>query len=311
MQNTIEICEEIIKKSKDLGCRVIKNQKLSDYTSFKVGGTCTALIFINSIESASELFSLANKNSVPYLIMGKGSNLLINDNGFDGIVFLIGKDFSKIRLIDETTIECDAGVPLAKAAYFAYQNALTGFEFAWGIPGTVGGAVFMNAGAYGGEIKDIIESVEFIEKTGEVKVYEKEALDLSYRHSVFSTSNCLITKAIFKLPKGDKDKIRARMDELMFRRKDKQPLEFASAGSTFKRPEGDFAARLIQECELKGMSVGDAQVSTKHSGFIINKGNATCNDILCLIEKVKENVLEKTGFALECEVRIVSENNLN
>ena len=309
MQNINEICKEIATRAQELGCRVAFNQELKNYTSFKVGGACTALIFINSIESASELFSLSNSKGVPYLILGKGSNILINDNGFDGIVFLIGKDFSEIRLIDENTIECEAGVPLAKAAYFAYQNSLTGFEFAWGIPGTIGGAVFMNAGAYGGEIKDIIENAECIDISGKTIKYEKQALNLCYRHSVFCDTNCLITKAVFKLTKGNKDKIRARMDELMFRRKDKQPLEYASAGSTFKRPDGTYAALLIEQCGLKGMCVGEAEVSKKHSGFIINKGNATCNDILCLIEKVKENVLENTGYSLECEVRIISENN--
>lgn len=309
MQDTTENFDIIIRKAEELGCRVLFNQLLKNYTSFKVGGVCKVLIFINSQECAVELFSLTNEKNVPYLIIGKGSNLLIDDNGFDGIVFIIGKDFSGIRLIDENTIECEAGVPLAKAAYTAYQNSLTGFEFAWGIPGTVGGAVFMNAGAYGGEIKDIIVSAECINKTGEVKKFEKENLDLCYRHSAFSDSENLITKVVFKLQKGEKEKIRARMDELMFRRKDKQPLEYASAGSTFKRPEGSFAALLIEQCGLKGMSVGDAEVSTKHSGFIINKGNATCKDILCIIEKVKEIVLKDTGYQLECEVKVISSNN--
>ncbi len=297
--------DKIINTAHSLGCRVIENAPLKEYTTFKVGGNCSALIFINSEESAAKLFSSVNEEKASYFLMGRGSNILFSDNGFDGIILQTGKDFSKIRMIDECTIECDAGTPLAKAAYFAYENSLTGFEFAWGIPGNVGGAVFMNAGAYGGEIKDIIFSASCVNDKGDVLSFNKDELELGYRHSVFSNNGYLITKASFRLHKGDKQKIRARMDELMGRRKDKQPLEYGSAGSTFKRPEGSYASLLIEQCGLKGLHVGDAEVSTKHSGFIINKGNATCNDILCLIDKVKENVFEKTGYKLECEVRIV------
>lgn len=306
MHNNIVNCEEIVSKAKELGCRIFYDEPLSKRTTFKVGGACYALICINSEKTAQELFTLANEKKVPYLIIGKGSDLLVDDDGFKGIVFLMGKDFAGIRLIDDYTIECEVGVPLARAAYFAYQHSLTGFEFAWGIPGNVGGAVFMNAGAYGGEIKDIIVSATGIDKTGKIINFNKEQLDMSYRHSVFTNGDYMITKAVFRLEKGEKQKIRARMDELLQRRKDKQPLEYASAGSTFKRPEGSYASLLIEQCGLKGLNVGDAEVSTKHSGFIINKGNATCKDILTLIEKVKEIVYEKTGYKLECEVRIIS-----
>ncbi len=296
----------IISKATEFGCRIFLNEELKNHTSFRVGGACKALISVNSCESAGELISLCNLTNTPYLILGKGSNMLICDEGFDGIVFLIGKDFSGVRLIDETTIECDAGTPLAQAVYFAYQHELTGFEFAWGIPGTVGGAVFMNAGAYGGEISDIILSTQQLDKNGESSAFNKDQLDLGYRHSVFSGGDYLITKAVFRLKKGDKMAIRERMDHLMFRRKDKQPLEFPSAGSTFKRPEGSFASLLIEQCGLKGMHVGDAEVSKKHSGFVINKGNATFKDIIQLIEQVKTIVFEKTGYKLDCEVRIIS-----
>ena len=305
MRRNKAICEEIADRAKELGCRVSYDEKLAKHTTFKVGGSCNVLIFLNSVESSRELFSLAIKNKVPYLIIGKGSNLLVDDNGFDGVAFIIGKDFAKIRLIDENTFECDAGVPLAKAAYFAYENSLTGFEFAWGIPGNVGGAVFMNAGAYGGEIKDIIVSAQGIDSNGNIKEFKKDDLKLSYRHSIFTDESYMITKAVFRLKKGDKTAIRARMDELMGRRKSKQPLEFASAGSTFKRPEGSYASLLIEQCGLKGFHVGDAEVSTKHSGFVINKGNASCKEIIELIEKVKEIVFEKTGYKLESEVRII------
>jgi len=308
MENLNCKCQDIILKAEELGCEIIINEELKKHTSFKVGGVCNAFISINSTSSASELYSLCNKINVPYLIIGKGSNMLINDAGFKGIVFMIGKDFSKVKLIDETTIECDAGTPLAKAVYFAYQNGLTGLEFAWGIPGTVGGAVFMNAGAYGGEISDVIISTEQVDKSGLLSSFNKDELELSYRHSIFNNEEYLITKAVFKLKKGDKNAIRERMDYLMFRRKDKQPLEYASAGSTFMRPEGSFASLLIEQCGLKGLHVGDAEVSTKHSGFVINKGNASFNEIITLIEQVKAIVSEKTGYNLKCEIRIISDD---
>ncbi len=299
-------CRIIADKALELGCRIAEDVELKNYTSFKVGGKCNTLIFINSDKSAQLLFSIANEKSVPYIIIGKGSNLLVDDSGFDGVAFVIGRDYSGIRSVDETTFECDAGVPLARAAYFAYENSLTGFEFAWGIPGTVGGAVYMNAGAYGGEIKDIIVSAQGIDKSGNIIDYSKENLLLSYRSSIFSKNENLITKAVFKLQKGEKGAIRDKMDDLMSRRKEKQPLEFASAGSTFKRPEGSYASLLIEQCGLKGVCVGDAEVSKKHSGFVINKGNATFEDIASLIEIVKNEVFKQTGYCLECEVKIIS-----
>lgn len=309
MQNISGDIETVISKASLLGCRIMRKQELKKHTSFKVGGACEAMIAINSTSSARELFKISNSLNIPYLVLGKGSNMLICDEGFDGIVFLISKDFAEVKLLDEVTIECEAGTPLAKAAYVAYKNGLTGLEFAWGIPGTVGGAVYMNAGAYGGEIVDVVYSTEQVDKNGEISVFTKDQLELSYRHSVFSGNDYLITKAVFKLQKGDKQKIKARMDELMFRRKDKQPLEYASAGSTFKRPDGTYAALLIEQCGLKGLKVGDAEVSTKHSGFIINKGDASFKDITDLIQKVQSIVCDKTGYTLECEVKMISPDN--
>ncbi len=305
MQGTIETISIIEQKAIELGCRVIQGAELKNYTSFKIGGKCKTLIAINSTQSSSELLAFAEKEKLKYLILGKGSNMLVSDDGFDGVVFLIGKDFDEIKLIDENTIECSAGVPLAKLAYFAYSHSLTGLEFAWGIPGTVGGAVFMNAGAYGGEVKDIIKSAQYINQNGEVKILDKQEMKLSYRHSIFCETGGLITKAVFTLTKGDSKEIRAQMDELMQRRKDKQPLEYPSAGSTFKRPEGSYASLLIEQCGLKGTHVGDAEVSTKHSGFVINKGNASFKDVMELVEIVKEKVYGQTGYSLECEIRII------
>lgn len=305
MQGLASDISTITKLAAELGCRVETDAELKKFTTFKIGGKCKVLISINNAVSAGRLFSFAHEHNMPFLVLGKGSNMLISDDGFDGVVFFIGKDFCEIKLVDENTIEATAGVPLARVAYFAYENSLTGFEFAWGIPGNVGGAVFMNAGAYGGEIKDIIISAECVDEKGMLHNVTSDGLDLGYRHSIFSKNGWLITKAAFRLEKGNKEKIKSRMDELMHRRKDKQPLEFGSAGSTFKRPEGSYAALLIEQCGLKGTHVGDAEVSVKHSGFVINKGNASFKDVVELIRIVRETVLEKTGYQLECEVRIV------
>ena len=299
-------CDIIINNAIELGCKVIKNEPLKNHTTFKVGGECNALIHINNIENCSTLIRLCNENQVPYIVIGKGSNLIVDDNGYNGIVLLMGNDFSNITVLDDTTIICDAGTSLASACIYAYENGLTGLEFAWGIPGTIGGAVYMNAGAYGGEIADIIVSAEYLDSTGRLLSINKNKMQLSYRYSIFSDNDYVITKAIIKLKKGDKTEVKAKMDELMQRRKDKQPLDFPSAGSTFKRPEGSFASLLIDQCGLKGLSIGGAQVSTKHSGFVINTGNATSRDILSLVEKVKEIVKEKTGYVLECEPKIIS-----
>lgn len=302
LQSNLEKIEQIAAQS---GCRYLKDVSLSEYSSFKVGGNAKLIVFVNSVKAIKELFVYVNAYSVPYLVMGKGSNMLISDRGFDGVVFIIGKDFSEISLIDDTTIICESGTPLAKLCFTAYKNSLTGLEFAWGIPGNVGGGLYMNAGAYGGEINDVISFAEAIDKNGNIITFSKEELDLSYRHSIFSNNEYIITKACFKLEKTDKTNIKARMDELLKRRQDKQPLAYPSAGSTFKRPEGSYASLLIEQCGLKGLSVGGAEVSTKHSGFIINKNNATSDDIIKLINKVQKIVLKKTGYNLECEVKIV------
>lgn len=285
------------------GCKVYHDRMLKDYTTFKIGGKCPAVVEINSQESIALLIKYCNKNDIKYLIIGKGSNMLCDDKGFNGVVFHIGSDFSQITKLDENTVEAYAGCSLMKLCRFALDNSLSGLEFAFGIPGTVGGAVYMNAGAYGGEIKDVLQSVECVDKNGNVYKMSVEQLDLSYRHSVFHTNDCVVTKAVFKLNKGDKTEISDKMTDLMNRRKEKQPLEYPNAGSTFKRPEGQFAGKLIQDCGLKGFSVGGAMVSQKHSGFVINYDNATYEDVTKLIAEVQRIVKEKTGYFLECEVK--------
>ncbi|MBQ9375630.1 MAG: UDP-N-acetylmuramate dehydrogenase [Ruminococcus sp.] len=297
--------QDICAIAEQKGCTVQLNKELKDYTTFKIGGVCPAIIEISSAEALGELVKLCIDNSIKYLVLGKGSNILLDDKGFNGIVFHIGNDFAEIKMLDDTTIEVEAGCSLMKLCRFALEHSLTGLEFAYGIPGTVGGAIYMNAGAYGGEIKDVLVSAECIEPDGSVVAYTNNKMDLSYRHSAFQTNGSLITKGVFKLSAGNKDEILAKMNELMGKRKDKQPLEYPNAGSTFKRPEGQFAGKLIQDCGLKGYSVGGAMVSDKHSGFVINYNNASSDDVKKLIEYVQKTVKEKTGYFLECEVRII------
>lgn len=287
------------------GCKVSLDAPLKNYTTFKIGGVCPAVIEINSQQALSALIKYCNDNNVRYLIIGKGSNMLCDDRGFDGVVLHIGADFAEIKMLDDEIISVEAGCSLIKLCRVALEHELSGLEFAYGIPGTVGGAVYMNAGAYGGEIKDVLQSVECVDKAGNVHKLNADELDLSYRHSIFHSNECVVTNAVFKLKKGNKDEILAQMNDLMGRRKDKQPLEYPNAGSTFKRPVGQFAGKLIQDCGLKGFSVGGAMVSEKHSGFVINYDNATCKDVVSLIEQVQKKVQEETGYFLECEVKII------
>lgn len=289
-----------------MGCHTEKNAPLKAYTTFQVGGPCTGLIHINNAESCRLLKRVCREEEIPFLVLGKGSNLIVDDKGYDGVVFLMGNDFSGVEILEDALLICDAGTTLAAACLYAYEHSLTGLEFAWGIPGTVGGAVYMNAGAYGGEIRDVLATAEYLDEEGGICVLPNEELDFSYRHSLFTDSGKIILRAAFRLKKGDPQAIKAQMDDLMRRRKDKQPLEYPSAGSTFKRPEGSYASLLIEQCGLKGFSVGGAQVSQKHSGFVINTGNATFNDIMALIQEVKKIVKEKTGYALECEPKVIS-----
>ena len=290
------------------GCKIKTDVLLKDYTTFKIGGSCPLLVEINSQTALSELMGYCYDNNVRYLVIGKGSNMLCDDKGYDGVVFHIGNDFAEIKLVDDETVIVEAGCGLIKLCRFALDNSLSGLEFAYGIPGTVGGAVYMNAGAYGGEIKDVLQSVECVDKQGKLYTMNADELDLSYRHSVFHDNGHIVTKAVFKLSKADKDEILAKMNDLMNRRKEKQPLDYPNAGSTFKRPVGQFAGKLIQDCGLKGFSVGGAKVSEKHSGFVINYNNATCEDVKNVIEQVQKIVQKETGYFLECEVKIIPYN---
>ena len=284
----------------------LENEMLSAHTTFKIGGPAEVFANPQSKEQAASAVKFCNENGIKLFPLGKGSNLLVSDEGAGGIVLHFGKEMSKISLLDDEIIYCEAGASLAKLCSFALENSLTGLEFAYGIPGSVGGAVFMNAGAYGGEIKDVICYAEHIDENGDFGRFEGDNLEMSYRHSVYSNKKYIITAAAFRLKKGSKEEIKAKMDELLAKRFDKQPMDKPSAGSTFKHPEGAFASALIDQCGLKGFTVGGAQVSEKHAGFVINKGGATCADVLELIKQVREKVKAETGFVLEPEVEILS-----
>ncbi len=294
--------KELSSLCESMECEYKLNEPLKNHTTFKIGGEAKLLINVNSEQALVKLLEFLRENNIKFFVLGKGSNILADDNGFDGVILKISNKFSQIKLIDENEVYCTAGTPLSELCLFALENSLSGLEFAYGIPGTAGGALYMNAGAYGGEMKDVIVSARFVDKDGKIQSVSNEEIKLSYRHSAFcEDSNKIIVDMIFSLKKGDKSEIKAQMNELLQKRKDKQPLEYPSAGSTFKRPEGSYASLLIEQCGLKGMSVGDAQVSEKHSGFVVNKGNASFDDVIRLTDEVKRIVKENTGYQLELE----------
>lgn len=302
MNDNITLLE---KKAAELGCEIIKNEPLSRHTTFKIGGNCRLMVVPKDEQSCCELVKQAEECNIDYFILGNGSNILCSDNGYEGVIFLMSKPFGKVYLEDEKTICAGSGASLAKVCLYALENSLTGLEFAYGIPGTVGGAVYMNAGAYGGEIGIITIEVRAVDKNGNIRILKPDKLEFGYRKSIFQSNEFVILSAKFRLEKGDREDILAKMNELMDKRRDKQPLEYPNAGSTFKRPEGQFAGKLIEDCGLRGFEIGGAQVSSKHCGFIINKGNATFDDVIKLIEHIKKTVLQQTGYHLECEVRIL------
>ena len=298
----MELLKEYCRSS---DCAYLENEPMSAHTTFRIGGNADVFIKPASEEALFGVLSVLKQQNIPYFCVGGGSNLLVSDFGIRGATLYTG-GFSDMTLLDGCVIECGAGVKLSRLCSFALENSLTGCEFAWGIPGTVGGAVYMNAGAYGGEIKDIILSARHMTPDGEIEQLPAESLKLGYRTSIYDKKNNIILSAKFKLRPGDKNEIREKMDDLMARRKDKQPIDMPSAGSTFKRPEGHFAGTLIEQCGLKGTAIGGAQVSQKHAGFIVNAdGNATCSEVLRLIELVGNTVFEKTGILLEPEVKVV------
>ena len=285
---------------------ILVEEPMSRHTTFRAGGKAKCLVRIGSVNQLGALLPYFRENGIPYFILGNGSNLLVGDGGYPGVMLQIGSKMNRIKA-EEECIRAEAGALLSRVAGFALENGLTGLEFASGIPGTVGGALVMNAGAYGGEIKQVVRQVTVIDERGEISVIENDAMEFGYRPSVIKKKPLTVLEAVFALSPGEESGIRARMEELAQRRKEKQPLEYASAGSTFKRPEGFFAGKLIMEAGLRGLRVGGAQVSEKHCGFVINTGGATAGDILAVIREVQKRVRENTGITLETEVILLGD----
>ncbi len=276
------------------------------YTTFKTGGPAEVFIIPRDEDELKNAVSLCEKEGIEIFILGKGSNLLVSDEGIrNKAVIYIGESFDFIKEIDECTFEAGAGTSVASICKYALSKSLSGLEFAYGIPGSVGGAAFMNAGAYGGEVKDAIILCKHITNKAENGQFNADELDFSYRHSIYSDGGYVITSVVFRLKKGEKEQIEAAMYDFISRRKDKQPLEFPSAGSVFKRPEGHFAGALIEQSGLKGKRIGGAMVSEKHAGFIINYENATTDDVISLIRHCQKTVKEKFSVDLETEIKFV------
>lgn len=283
--------------------KILRDEPMHIHTTFRIGGPARRMACPASVQELSDLLGLVEENDFPYLVVGNGSNLLVSDEGIDKIVIHTGT-LERMERREGNVLYAEAGVSLARLAVFARKESLTGLEFAHGIPGSLGGAVCMNAGAYGGEMCQVITSVTAWLPGRGVCELSPDELDLRYRHSYFSDHEGVVLAAALRLKEGVESEILAQMEDLIRRRKEKQPLEYPSAGSTFKRPEGHFAGALIEQCGLKGTSVGGAQVSEKHAGFVINRGGATCRDVLALIETVQRTVLAETGIALEPEIKV-------
>ena len=285
---------------------VLLSEPMSSHTTFRLGGSADVFVTPRSVESAAAVFSAVRRSGLPFFVIGNGSNLLVSDAGYRGIVIRIYRDMSTIR-VEGNRITAEAGATLSAIASEARDAGLGGFEFASGIPGTLGGAVVMNAGAYGGEMKDVLEEATVLTPESEIKVIPVHDLRLGYRTSIIKDADYVVLSASLLLHPDDPEEIRGRMKDLQQRRVSKQPLEYPSAGSTFKRPEGYFAGKLIEDAGLRGFRVGGAMVSEKHCGFVINRGDATAADVKLLIEQVAERVYENSGVRLEPEVKFLGE----
>ena len=303
----MENWQELTALCETCGCSVRYAEPLRNHTTFRIGGICGAFVSINSIETLRRVLALCREKQYPYLVLGNGSNVLAADSGYAGVILHLGHDFSGIQQ-KGSELFCESGATLARIGKYALEESLTGMECLAGIPGTVGGALYMNAGAYGGEMADVVVSASYMLPDGTITEIPREKMELGYRRSIFREMDGIIVGITLRLQPGNYGEIKAEMDTLMGRRRAKQPLELPSAGSTFQRPVGNYASFLIDQCGLKGASVGDAQVSTKHAGFVVNTGKATCHDVLELCDFVKQTVLEKTGYQLELEPVFVGDS---
>lgn len=296
-QEFYEKLSKIVRKE-----QILEEEPMKKHTTFRIGGPAEYLILPQTTEEIADVIKLCRQEEIPWYIVGNGSNLLVADEGVRGVVIQLLRNFNQIQA-EGCQIRMQAGAQNAAVAKRALDASLTGFEFAAGIPGTIGGAVVMNAGAYGGEIKDILKEVTVLDPNGMIRTIPAEELELGYRTSIIARKGYVVLEAVIVLKTGDPKEIKAAMDELKEKRVTKQPLEYPSAGSTFKRPEGYFAGKLIMDAGLRGFSVGGAQISEKHCGFVINKGNATAKDVTELMDETKKIVMEKFGVALEPEVK--------
>lgn len=283
------------------------DEPMKKHTNFKIGGNADVFVIAKNIEEIKCVIKFSKENNIPLTILGNGSNVLVSDKGIRGIVLQIGLKEIKVEKHENALIEVDAGAMLGALAQILLKQSISGFEFAAGIPGSIGGAIRMNAGAYGGEMKDIVKNVTVLNEKGEINILTNEECEFSYRHSRFTNSKEIIIKATLELPFGNENEIKAKMDEYAQSRKEKQPLNLPSAGSTFKRGADFITAKLIDECGLKGYTSGNAQVSTLHAGFVVNLGNATAQDVLSVVSHVKQVVLEKTGKQIELEIELLGE----
>lgn len=294
----------LLRQCKEIGCHVLEREVLSAHTTFRIGGAADAWITAATAEQAAGVLQRCHAAGMPLLVVGNGSNLLVRDEGFAGVALHPTADAAAIT-VNGTAVTAQAGVPLMRLCTVACEAGLSGLEFAYGIPGTVGGGTYMNAGAYGGQLSDVIVSVTAFTPQGNPVKLSAAELAMGYRHSVFMDESLTVWSVTVQLQAGVPGVIRANMEEYMARRREKQPLEYPSAGSFFKRPVGQFAGALIEQCGLKGLSVGDAQVSEKHAGFLINRGRATCADVLALCQQVQDCVKARFGVQLEREVQLV------
>ena len=288
--------------------RVLFDEPMSQHTTFRIGGPADVFVMPENYEQFREVLRLCKEEKLPFFVLGNGSNLLVSDSGYRGVIIQMDRNMEEIRLDGEEIHAC-AGALLSSVAVAARNASLTGFEFAGGIPGTIGGAAVMNAGAYGGELKDVLKEVTVMTREGEILTIPADKLEMGYRTSIIKTAGYLVLEAVISLKKGDEEKIRAVMKELSERRTEKQPLDYPSAGSTFKRPEGYFAGKLIMDSGLRGYRAGGAQVSEKHCGFVINAGGATAEDVRSLMDHVIRVVREKYGVTLEPEVKFLGDFN--
>lgn len=285
-------------------CELKFDELMARHTSFRIGGNAEVMAFPKNAEELAEILKIAAHLGIQPAILGAGTNVLAPDEGIKGIIICLKDCLDGIQSLGDTHIRVMAGVTMTRAAMFAANHGLTGLEFAHGIPGTVGGGVYMNAGAYGGEIKDVAESVEIMDFSGNIRTLTNEEMDFSYRHSALEQMNVIVLSTTFLLQKGDCETVKAKIRELQAKRSASQPLDIPSAGSAFKRPVGGYAAALIDQAGLKGYTVGGAAISTKHAGFAVNLGNATASDVKALLRQVSDIVFEKNGIRLEPEVRI-------